>query len=78
MVQAKTENHKMVNPDKKQLNLKPTVMCVCHCARLSYTTQHRTVLINFPLILQTIIIAQMMSTRRQRRIHQPQEHPTGN
>jgi len=27
-----------------------------------HTTQHRTVLISFPLILQTIIIAQMMST----------------
>jgi len=47
-----------------------TCMCVCvcvcvcvhHCAQLSYTTQHRTVLIIVPLILQTIIIAQMMST----------------
>jgi len=29
----------------------------------SYTTQHRTVLIILPLILQTIVIAQMMSTR---------------
>jgi len=28
----------------------------------SYTTQHRTVLIILPLILQTIVIAQMMST----------------
>jgi len=35
---------------------------VCHCAKLSYTTQHRTVLIIFPLIIQTIIIAQMLST----------------
>jgi len=26
--------------------------CVCHCAQLSYTTQHRTVLTIFPLILQ--------------------------
>jgi len=32
-----------------------------YCAQLSYTTQHRSVLIIFPLILQTIIIAQMMS-----------------
>ena len=29
-----------------------------HSAQLLYTTQHRTVLIIFPLILQTIIIAQ--------------------
>ena len=32
-------------------------MCVYHCTQLSYTTQHRTVLIIFPLIL----MAQMMS-----------------
>jgi len=37
-------------------------MCPYHCAQLSYTTQHRTGLIIFPLIFQTIIIAQMMST----------------
>ena len=30
--------------------------------QLSYTTQHRAVLIIFPLILQTIVIAQTMST----------------
>ena len=35
---------------------------VHHCAQLSYTTLHRTVLIIFPLILRPIIIAQMMST----------------
>jgi len=45
---------------------KPTIMCTnCsyayHCAQLSYTTQHRTVLIIFPFILQTIIIAHMIS-----------------
>jgi len=33
-----------------------------HCVQLSYTTQHRKVLIIFPLILQTIVIAQTMST----------------
>jgi len=37
-------------------------MCAYHCAQLSYTTQHRTVLIFFLLILQTIIIAQIMFT----------------
>jgi len=61
----------MVNMNKQKLNqnLKPTVnfkncsyVCAYHCAQLSYTTQHRTVLIIFPLILQTIIIAQTMST----------------
>jgi len=36
-------------------------MCVHCCAWLSYTTQHWTVLILFPFILQTIIIAQMLS-----------------
>jgi len=35
---------------------------VYHCAQLSYTTQHRTDLIIFPLILQTIIVAQIIST----------------
>jgi len=33
-----------------------------YCATAVYTTQHRTVTIIFPLILQTIIIAQMTST----------------
>jgi len=33
-----------------------------HCVQVSYTTQHRTGLIIFPLILQSIIIAQMKST----------------
>jgi len=32
-------------------------MSACHCALLYYTTQHRTVLIIFSLILQTVIIA---------------------
>jgi len=33
-----------------------------HGVQLSYTTRHRTVLMIFPLILQTTIIVQMMST----------------
>jgi len=37
-------------------------ICAYHCVQLSYTTQHRTVLIIFTLILQTIITAWMMST----------------
>jgi len=36
--------------------------CAYHYAQLSYTIQHRTVLIIFPPILPTIVIAQMMST----------------
>jgi len=36
-------------------------MCVYHCAQLLYTTQHRTVLIIFPPVLQTIISALMIS-----------------
>ena len=39
------------------------LICLCtHSAQLLYTTQHRTLPIIFHLILQTIIIAQMMST----------------
>jgi len=37
-------------------------VCVYHCAQVSYTTQHRTVLIIFSHILQTVIIAQMTYT----------------
>jgi len=39
-------------------------VCANRCTKLSYTTQHQTVLIIFPLVLQTISIAQMMSTGR--------------
>ena len=38
------------------------IVCAYHCTQLLYTTQCRTVLITFPLIIQTIIIAQTMST----------------
>jgi len=34
-------------------------MAAYHCVQLLYATRHRTVLIIFPLVLQTIIIAQM-------------------
>jgi len=37
-------------------------VCTYHCAQLSYTTEHRTVLLIFHLILQTITIAEMTST----------------
>jgi len=37
-------------------------VCAYHSAQLSYTTQHKNSSDNFPLILQTITIAQLMST----------------
>ena len=42
---------------------------VYHCVQLSDTTKHRRGLIIFPLILQTIIIAQMMSTGEEGNVH---------
>jgi len=52
----------MLNPNKltkTKPKLKPSFyVCAYHCVQLSYTTQHGTVLIIFPPILQTIIIAQ--------------------
>jgi len=36
-------------------------LCALHCAQLLHTILHRTDLIIFPLSLQTIIIAPMMS-----------------
>jgi len=51
------------------LNPKPTLIfkncsyvCAYHCAQLLCTTHNRTGPLIFRLILQTIIIAQMMST----------------
>ena len=34
--------------------VKTPQMCACHCAQLSYTIQHRTVLLIFPLILTDV------------------------
>jgi len=50
-----------LNPDE-QSAVRTAHMCAYHCVQLSYTTQHRTVLIIFRLILQTVIIAQMLSS----------------
>jgi len=36
-------------------------VCAHHCAQLSYTTQHRAVLIIFSLLLHTSTRAQMLS-----------------
>ena len=54
--------HKTKTKLETNTQLRTAHVCSYHCAPLSYTTQHGTVLIIFPLILQTIIIAQMMST----------------
>ena len=45
-----------------------------HCAQRWYTTQHKTVLIIFPLLLQTIVIAQTTSTGGERA--EPTENDT--
>jgi len=74
-----------LNKHRKKLNLNihqqssltTAHVCVYHCAQLSYTTRHRTVLIIFPLILQTIIIAQMLSTGGERITKQEADKRTG-
>ena len=73
----KYTKHKITNPNTKKLvvvktwslnlNLKQFIskncsyQCAYDCAQVCYTIQHKTVLIIFPLVLQTIIIAQMLS-----------------
>jgi len=47
---------------KTKPKLKPKNCCAYHRAQLPYTKQNKTVLIIFPLILQTIATTQMMST----------------
>jgi len=47
-----------------QRSINGSHMCAYHCAQLSYTIQHRTVLIILSLILLTITIAQMLSNGR--------------
>ena len=42
-------------------------MYAYHCAVLEYTTQYRTVLIIFPLILQTMVVTQKLSKWTKRR-----------
>ena len=49
--------------------LKPLIhVCAYHCAQLSYTTQHATVLVIFPLSLQTFNIAQTLSIAGERKL----------
>jgi len=61
----KNTQYARLEANTQKLNLKPTPAraCVYHCVQLSYISQHRTVPIVCPLIVQTIIIAQMMFTR---------------
>jgi len=47
---------------QKHKNCSRVCVCVYHCAQLLYTTQHRAVLIIFPLILRSSTRAQMLST----------------
>jgi len=42
----------------QQTTVRSVHVCAMHCAQLLHTILHRTDLIIFPLILQTIIIAQ--------------------
>jgi len=59
------QKHKKIKPKPKStptLNFKNYSHVYVHrCVQLSYTAQHRTVLITFPLILQTIVTSQMLS-----------------
>ena len=50
------QTHKTKPKPKIHTRHQELLTCAHHCAQLSYTTQHRTVLTIFPLILQTIII----------------------
>jgi len=45
----------------QQSTVETARVCAYHCAQLSYTMQHRSVLMIFPLILKTVIIAHMLS-----------------
>jgi len=55
---SKYKSKENLNLNQKS-TLKTAYVCAYHCAQLSYTIQHGTVLIIFPLILWTIIIAQI-------------------
>jgi len=53
-----TANTQTANLNQHSNTLTTAHVCAYHCVPLSYTAQHRTVLIIFPLILQTIITAE--------------------
>jgi len=54
--------NKLTKTYNQHSTLRNVHLCVYHLIQLSYTIELRTVLTIFPLILQKIIIAQMMST----------------
>jgi len=49
------------NPIQRTVRSVHVCVCALHCAQLLHTVLHRTDLIIFPLTLQTITIAPMMS-----------------
>ena len=55
----------MLNLTKKT-SVRSVHVCVLHCAQLLHTILHKTELIIFPLTLQTIVFAPMMSISGQR------------
>jgi len=58
---AKPKKRPKNKPKPARIFMNCSYVCAYNCTQLSYTTQHRTVLMIFPRILQTIIIAQMIS-----------------
>jgi len=52
---------------KQHVNLRTVHVCTYHCAQLSYTIRHGTVLIIFFPNLQTIVISLMLSIGRKGR-----------
>jgi len=56
--------HQKTKINKLDIKYRVLLACTCRDAQLSYTTQHRTVLMIFPLIIHTVIIAHMMSAGR--------------
>ena len=64
----KNKKNKTYKSTLKFKNCSP--ICAYYWAELSYTAQHITVLIIFPLILQTNAIDRMLSLEAEREIHQ--------
>jgi len=56
---SKHKNTQKLNPQKNGSLVRTTHISVHMTAQLCYTIQYRTVLMIFPLVVQTIIIAQM-------------------
>jgi len=65
MLPQKTNSKTKYKPKPTRKFKNCSYVCAYHCAQLSYTTQHRTVLVIFPPNLQTIITAQMLTIREE-------------